>query len=126
LLDSGSVRSLISFKHFKSVASDSVETKLSQTDLSCVTASGQSLEIMGEVKLNLKIHGFTWKRTFLVSKKLRGPPILGADFMCTTNLVLDFGGSSAHFAFAPQKVIRLVKKKRGVGGKQLVVIRQRH
>jgi len=31
--------------------------------------------------------------------------------MCTTKLVLDFGGSSAHFAFAPQKVIRLVQRK---------------
>jgi len=34
--------------------------------------------------------------------------------MCTTNLVLDFGGSSAHFAFAPQKVIRLVQRKGAV------------
>ena len=47
-------------------------------------------------------------------KKLRGAPILGADFMCTTKLVLDFVGSSAHFAFAPQKVIRLVQRKGAV------------
>jgi len=82
LLYSGSVRSLISFKHFKSVTSNGVETKFGQTDLSCVNASGQSLEIV-EVKLNLKIHGLTWNCPFFMSKNLRGPPILGADFMCT-------------------------------------------
>jgi len=98
------------FQAFQKCNSDGVETKLNRSDLSCVTASGESVEIMGEVKHSLKIHGFTWQWSFVVSKKLRGPPILAADFMCTTKLVLDFGCSSAHFAFAPQKVIRLVQR----------------
>jgi hypothetical protein len=34
--------------------------QLLEVDETCVTASGQSFEIVGEVKVPLKIHGFSW------------------------------------------------------------------
>jgi len=44
---------------------------------------------VGEVKVTLKIQGFSWYWIFLVSKRLQGPRILGVDFISRTNLVLD-------------------------------------
>jgi len=41
------------------------------TDLSYVTASGESLEIVGQVKVLLKMHGLWWSWLFLVSRKRR-------------------------------------------------------
>jgi hypothetical protein len=81
LLDSGSVRSLISFQHFRELSRTGLELSRLSKEITCVTALGQSIQIIGEVKVSLKIQGFSWPWTFLVSKRLRGPPILGADFL---------------------------------------------
>jgi len=51
LLDSGSARSLITFHQFQQLNLGGPELKLLPTELSCVTASGQNLEIVGEEKL---------------------------------------------------------------------------
>jgi len=120
LLDSGSAKSLISFRHFQQIASAGEHHKLVPTDLSCITASGQSLQVIGEVKLKLNVQGFTWKWPFLVSKKLHGPPILGVDFMVGTNLVLDLAKSRVYFGFAPQKFIKLIQQNGEVSGQQTV------
>ena len=60
LLDSGSMRSLISLDHFHSMRRGDPKLQLLETEVTCVTALGQSLEIVGEVKVPLKIHGFSW------------------------------------------------------------------
>jgi hypothetical protein len=83
------------------------------TGVTCVTASGKSLEIMGLVKVRLKIHVFSWPWVFLVSRRLQGQPILGADFISTTKLVLELGSSICHFAFAPAVCINFVPSKDG-------------
>jgi len=75
------------------------QASLLETEVTCVTASGQSLEIVGEVKVPLKIHGFSW--TFMVSRRLRSQPILGADFISKTKMVLELGRQMCYFAFAP-------------------------
>jgi hypothetical protein len=84
LLDSGSVRSIISLRHFQQLNFKGPQLKLTPTELYCVSASEQSLEIVSEVKVILKIHGFSWPWVFLVSKCLQGQPILGADFITHT------------------------------------------
>ena len=109
LLDSGSARSLITFHQFQQLNLGGPELKLLPTELSCVTASGQNLEIVGEVKVTVKIHGFSWYWTFLVSKRLQGPPILGVDFISRTNLVLDIGSARCHFRFAPGEYISFIR-----------------
>ena len=50
----------------------------------------------------------------MVSKRLRGDPILGADFMSKTGMVLDLANARLHFAFAPQKFIPLALSKEKV------------
>ena len=102
LLDTGSERSLISCKHLEQITSLGVKPRLSRVQLNCVTASGQSLEIIGEIKLCLKIQGFSWRWKFLVSRKLQGSSILGRDFIAKTKMVIDIGNSCLYFAFAPE------------------------
>ena len=70
LIDSGSMRSVISFGHFQDMRRGDPKLQLLETKLTCVTASGESLDIVGEVKVTLKIHGFSWNWEFLVSKRL--------------------------------------------------------
>ena len=65
-----------------------------------MTASGHNLEIMGEVRVTLRINNFSWPWRFLVGKKLKVQPILGMDFISRSNLVLDLGKSSCYFRFA--------------------------
>jgi hypothetical protein len=101
LLDSGSVCSLISVQHLRDLSRGGPDLRLLSNQVTCVTASGQSLQIVGEVKLSLKIQGFSWPWTFLVSKRLQGPPILGADFIAKTHMVPGLGSSKGYFRFSP-------------------------
>ena len=78
--------SVISLDHFQSMRRRDPKLQLLQTEVTCVTASGQSLEIVGEVKVPLKIQGFSWTLMFLVSRRLRSQPILGADFISKTKI----------------------------------------
>jgi hypothetical protein len=113
LLDSGSVRSLVSFRHFLQLTLGGAERKLVPTEVNCVSASGQNHEIVGEVQVTLKIGGFSWPCIFLVSKRLQGQPILGADFITKTGLVLDLGQSKAYFRFGPHEYVSFLGSKRG-------------
>ena len=113
LLDSGSVRSLISFRHYQQLNLGDTELNLVSTEVNCVSASGQNLEIVGQVQVILKIGRFPWPWIFLVSKRLQGQPILGADFIAKTSLVLDLGQSKAYFRFAPQEYVNFLGSKGG-------------
>ena len=112
LLDSGATRSLISGQDFQKITRLDPQGKLLPTDVNCVTASGHKLDIVGEAKLTLRIQGFSWKWCFLVAGNLRGRPILGADFMSHTNLILDLGQSCCYFRFAPKRKIGFMKRKK--------------
>ena len=109
LLDSGSARSLISFDHFQQLSRGDSDLQLVSTGVTCVMASGQSLEIVGQVKVRLKIYGFSWPWVFLVSRRLRGQPILGADFISKTKLILELGSSRCRFVFAPSVCISFIQ-----------------
>ena len=58
LLDSGFVRSLISFNHFQQLSLVDATLQILTTDLASLTASEQSLETVGQVKVLLKILRF--------------------------------------------------------------------
>jgi hypothetical protein len=97
LLDSRCMRSLISQKHFQDLWRANTKLQLEPTEVNCVTASGQNLEILGEIKFPLKIEGFSWKWSFLVSKKLTGHTILGAHFIRKPRMVLELARAKCHF-----------------------------
>jgi hypothetical protein len=111
LIDSGSARSLLSFRQYEQLNQGGPSIELSSTGVFCVAASGHSLEIVGEVKVTVKIQGFSWPWVFLVSRRLQGQPKLGVDFIAKTKTVLDIGRKQCYFGFAPQVKISLVKQK---------------
>ena len=76
------------------------------TEVACVHASGHSLQIVGGVEVPLKTHGFSWTWVFLVSRRLSSQPILGADFISKTKMVLQLGQQKCYFAFAPSVIIK--------------------
>jgi len=111
LIDSGCMRSVISFGHFQDMRRGDPKLQLLETNVTCVTASGESLDIVGEVKVTIKIHGFSWKWKFLVSKKLRSQTILGVDFISKTKMILDVGSHQCYFAFAPSVRIKFFQNR---------------
>jgi transposase InsO family protein len=121
LIDSGSVRSIISVKDFQRVHGQQEGPELKAVMIHCSSASGEDLGILGEADIKLKIQGFTWKWKFLVSTKLRGQPLLGMDFISQNKVVLDFGNRQCHFGFAPTVSIPLLKPKVGVWCAQTIV-----
>jgi hypothetical protein len=110
LIDSGSTCSLISFRDYQQLNREVPAMELSSTGMSCVAASGHSLAIVGEVKVTVKIQGVSWPWAFLVSKRLRGQPTLGADFIAKTKMVLDISQKRCNFGFATQVKVSLVKQ----------------
>ena len=109
MLDSGSVRSLIYLELFQKMRRADTNISLMGRDCTCVTASGQSLEIMGQVKVLLKIQGLSWSWGFLLSKILRSQPMFGADFIAKTKLVLELGSGRCYFPSAPSVYINFIK-----------------
>jgi hypothetical protein len=109
LIDSGSTRSIISDRQLQLLKQRWPKVKTSPSDVTCVTASGENLDILGEVQLIVKIQGFSWNWSFLVSRKLQGVPILGADFLGRTQMILDFSRGRLHFGFAPREYVRFLK-----------------
>ena len=99
------MRSLISLDNFQGMRQGNPKLQELETEVTLVTASGQSLEIIGEVKEPLKIRGFSWTCMFLVSRRLRSQPILGADFISKTKMVLELGRQRCYFAFSPSVTI---------------------
>jgi hypothetical protein len=77
----------------------------------CISASGQGLEIAGEVKIRVKLYAFSWTWVFLVSRVLCGPPILGADFIASTRLIPELGRKRCYFAFAPAVGINFIQNQ---------------
>lgn len=103
IVDSGSTRSLISFGHYQQLKLRNPQIWLVPTDVTCATASGQDLEVMGEFHVTLKIHGFSWRWGLFVSKKLKEVSILVADFIMKTKMVLDLANARIYFSFSPGK-----------------------
>jgi hypothetical protein len=57
ILNSGSVRSLIDFHCFDRLNQPNL--MCCKIDCKCITASRQPLEVLGEVRLVIKAHGFS-------------------------------------------------------------------
>jgi hypothetical protein len=62
-------------------------------------ATSQSCVIKEAVSLQIKLHSFFWKYTFLVMDDSPVPSILGADFLSFAKMQLDFANSCYTFAF---------------------------
>jgi hypothetical protein len=101
LLDSGSVRSALSAESFQRLKESNPSLVMAPVSFRVVTASRQPLQVFGEVRLKVKINGFSWVFPFLVSPDMAVPLILDTDFFVKTGLVLNMRDSCFHFRFAP-------------------------
>jgi hypothetical protein len=63
---------------------------------------GAKLRNSGEIKVPLKVQGFSWLWMFLVSRNLTVHPILGADFIIKTRMVRELANMRCYFEFAPR------------------------
>ena len=55
LLDTGSIRCLISLDYFQNMPRANPKLQIHETEVTCATASGQKLGIVGEVQVPFKI-----------------------------------------------------------------------
>jgi hypothetical protein len=73
-------------------------------DYKCITAPRQPLEVLEDIRLAIKVHGFSWKFQFLVVKKLEVPVILGTDFL-RRRALCRCPESQYYFRFAPDEYV---------------------
>ena len=108
LLDSGSCASLISADVYSKLKLTCKILTLEPVEFSCESVSGQPLNILGMVKIPVRIDNFTWRYRFLVATKLSSSVIIGSDFIRKTGLLLDLRHKQFYFSFSPKHKIRLV------------------
>jgi hypothetical protein len=89
LLDTGSVRSFISYDQFIQLQQRDPGLRAVDTKVERKSTSLHHLDIVGEVNLLMKVQELSWKFPFLVAKNLACGLILGIDFIEKTGLVLD-------------------------------------
>jgi hypothetical protein len=89
LLDTGAVRSFISYDHLVKLQQQDPELRVADSRTEYESASRHHLEIVGEVNLSVKVQGYSCKCPFLVVKDLARGLILGIDFMGKTGLILN-------------------------------------
>jgi hypothetical protein len=99
------VRSLISFDHFQQLCRADPNLQLISRFRVC-NIVGQNLEIVGQFEVTFKIQEFSWSWVFLVSRRLWGQLILGADFVSKSKMVLELRKSKCHFDFVPSTCIK--------------------
>jgi len=80
--------------------------QLTATGFTCVIASGQILDIVGQVKLPLKVEGFSRSWVFLVNRRLKSQRIFRAGFIPRTKMVLE-RASSGCFLLSPHRYISI-------------------
>jgi hypothetical protein len=134
LLDSGSVRSVISCELYEHIKEMNPSLVIAPVSFTVLTASRQSLSALGEVSLKIKMAGFSWSFRFLVLPDLVVPLILDTDFFVKTGLILDMAGLCFYFRFSPETRILFLsvlssdfslqtaiqEKQQGIAGPDLI------
>lgn len=108
LVDSGSVRTIISSKVFDELQNLRLVKSVERSNIKCYTASSEPLSIQCSATFKIKISHFTWTLPCLVSKELGLDFILGADFMRQAGLILDIQSNHIFFKFEPECKIPFV------------------
>ena len=107
LLDSGSFVNVISREMLQSLYG--FLPLLTPTNLTCASVACQNLDVLGTVKLKIRISSFTWYVNFVVVSEVAVPIILGAPFFQKTGLCLDFRSRVFYFQFKPFSKFEFVK-----------------
>ena len=107
LLDSGAVRSLVSWDFYLTLLQAGQIRDTKESDITCRTASQSPLLIDCIIKVKIKLDGFSWYWNFLVAKNLGLPCIIGADFISSSQLVMDLAARQIYFKFKRNWPVKL-------------------
>lgn len=107
LLDSGSSVNVLSKKMYDDLVVKKLVINVSDDKINCVTATNESLEILGVCRIKVKIQEKTWVVSFFIAEKLSWDIILGMSFMEKTGLILNLRENQGYFAFDTGNVFNL-------------------
>lgn len=86
LLDSGAQKNVISYNMYERLGAPPLQTRV----LNVVSATGGSLDPVGETKGEFSINGKTYQSSFIVCRNLRRPMVLGLPFWRQNAIGLQF------------------------------------
>lgn len=108
LLDTGSSHSLISKSFFNKIKNEKCVKHVNRVNNSLVTANKSRMSVRQEVKIHIKIEGYSWDFTFWVVNQLPYDLILGYDFCKFSQLNLDLHRNEVSFSFAQTGIVNCV------------------
>ena len=90
ILDSGAGISLISSRYLNALSNVTPTFFRDQGSPEVKTATGQSVEILGKVLLEIEINGEQWLFPVYIAENFKYDILLGTDFMIQSNVIIDF------------------------------------
>jgi hypothetical protein len=111
LLNSGSTCSVIPFSLYNKLRQLRKVAAHKEFPVTCITATSQPLNIVGQVRCKLRLNRYTWVVPLLVSDNLVCPAILDTDFLAKTGLLMDLTTCLFHFPFDPSNRLRLCTER---------------
>ena len=90
LVDTGSGVTLVGEKVWKELGSSpNGSAPLEKPARAVVVANGETLDVLGQVELLIELGGLAKKHMVLVARQLMHDCLLGADFLCQHNCIID-------------------------------------
>ena len=90
LVDTGSGVTLNGEKVWRELGSSPNESApLEEPTRAVVVANGETLDVLGQVELDVELGGLVKKHMVLVARQLTHDCLLGADFLCQHNCIID-------------------------------------
>ena len=90
LVDTGSGVTLIGEKVWRELGSSpNGSAPLEEPTRAVVVANGETLDVLGQVELDVVLGGLVKKHMVLVARQLTHDCLLGADFLCQHNCIID-------------------------------------
>lgn len=113
LIDSGASKNFISSDLFNQLQGLKLIKKTEKWDGTIIAANDDKMEVLGEVKIRIKIDNYSWNEKFLVIKQNYYQMILGTPFLYKKGFSLDFANKTCHFKFNPGRKIKLCTDESG-------------
>lgn len=104
LLDSGSMRSILSKKIFDQLLLHRLVKRVQHTNIQCITATNQRIYIDCCATVKVKIENFSWYIPFLISDNVGLDLIIGADVIEKTGMIIDLKGRQFYLKFNRKQV----------------------
>lgn len=107
LLDSGSSANILSRKLYDELVLKKLVIRFSNDKVNCLTATSESINVIGNCWVKIKIQNKSWVLRFLIAEKISWDLILGVQFMEKTGLILNVRENQGYFSFDRENVFNL-------------------